>query len=68
MSIFSKIFGLGAEQELQPWQVQRLKLIGDVRRNAKKAARSGNPAKREPAKRVLAQIPAEIRRTHWGLR
>lgn len=31
--------------------------IHEVRRNAKKASRSGNPAKRYPAIRVLGQVP-----------
>lgn len=32
-----------------------------VRRNAKKAARSGNPAKRGPALKALVQVPGMIR-------
>lgn len=35
-----------------------------VRRNAKKAARSGNPAKRYPAVTVLAQIPHLLAATY----
>lgn len=35
-----------------------------IRRNAKKAARSGNPARRAPAERVLARVGSEIGYTY----
>lgn len=34
--------------------------VREVRRNARKAARSGNPAKRAPAQRVLGQVGPAI--------
>lgn len=38
--------------------------LKEVRRNAKKAARSGNPAKRGPAVKVLAQVGPMIGQTY----
>lgn len=50
------------------WQEERFALIAKVRRNAKKDARSGNPAKRIPALRALRQADELYRRTARGVR
>lgn len=44
-------------QHLTDAQVERLAQYRTIRRNAKKAARSGNPAKRGPAVDVLNRLP-----------
>lgn len=50
--------------DLRDDQIERLDTLRLVMRNAKAANRSGNPAKREPAKRVLRALPGEFRKTY----
>ena len=52
------------DKPLTDRQIERVELLRTIRRRAKVAARSGDPAKRGPARRVLAQVPAEIVRVY----
>ena len=53
---------------LAPWQVERLDALREVRRDARKPARSGNPAKSGPARKILLAVPHAVRLTLWGHR
>lgn len=44
-------------ESLRPEADSYVSDLRQVKRNARKAARSGNPAKRVPAKVVLARVP-----------
>lgn len=70
---FLEKFKPPAPGELRPEAAEHVEKLREIRRNAKKAARSGNPAKRIPAQRVVDQVgPAiaavyrvEARRGHY---
>jgi hypothetical protein len=47
-------------QDVTPKVEEYIEQLRTVRLNARKAARSGNPAKREPARRVLSQVGPAI--------
>lgn len=54
-------------QPLTDLQVERVEQYRTVRRNAKRAARSGNPAKSAPAKSVLERLPAAFVDLYLGV-
>lgn len=47
---------------------QGVAMVREVRRNARADARSGNPARRIPARRALAFADRLAYRVFWGLR
>lgn len=52
------------DEPLTDKQVKALDDLRTVKTNAKKDARSGNPAKRVPALQALARIPSFVRRVY----
>lgn len=53
-------------RDLTAQQAERIQTLKQIRRDARVAARSGNPAKREPARRLLASVPYAIVDTLLG--
>lgn len=52
-------------EPLTDWQVERLDQLAVIKTNARKGARSGNPAIHAPARRVLAAIGRVKRMTYF---
>lgn len=54
------------KEDLTPKQAEQVATLRAIRGNARKPARSGNPAVSAPAKRALAYVPGAIAAVYLG--